>query len=190
MLVTFQIDKRKYSDIFDNEDSKPSVKKEKREKNEESHETEAQTDKSNLTTEELDREKLREKVRQINLKFSRKKSKSPDAATSHSTSSASTSHRRHSDKRMKKGAKFEGKIRVPNLVKCRSFKGPEPGDLDGSNAGANNDSEKDKKQNDYVLSRLFKKTGVHSAMQVTSCINFNFVNLGFLKVILLGEGFA
>ena len=177
LLVTFQIDKRKYSDIFDHEDSEPSVKKEKRYK--ESPETEAQTDKSNLTPEELEREKLREKVRQINLKFSRKKSTSPDAATSrddaksHSKSSTSTSHRKHSkDKRLKKGAKFEGKIRVPNLVKCRSFKGPEPGDLDGSNAGANNDSEKDKKQNDYVLSRLFKKTGVHSAMQVTYFLLF------------------
>jgi hypothetical protein len=181
-MITLQIDKRKYSDIFDSEE--PSVKKEKRE-------TEAQTDRSNLGPEELEREKLREKVRQINLKFSQKKSSREDDSISHPSSSSSTSHRKHSkDKRLKKGAKFEGKIRVPNLVKCRSYKGPEPGDLDGSNAAGGNDSERDKKQNDYVLSRLFKKTGVHSAMQVTYfcvlCRIFNCMK-SFLHFILQSQ---
>jgi DNA excision repair protein ERCC-6 len=76
-----------------------------------------------MSEEEKERERLREKVRQINLKFSQKKF-SPNEAEASSNSSS----RHHESKKSSKkiGAKFEGKIRVPNLVKCRSYEGVNP----------------------------------------------------------------
>jgi DNA excision repair protein ERCC-6 len=91
--------------------------------------------------------KLLEKVRRINSKFEEKK----------------VSPNRKKEKRRdrsKKGAKFEGQVRVSHLVKCRAYvQPPNPDDPETK-------SDLERKQNDYVLSRLFKKTGVHSAMQV------------------------
>ena len=91
------------------------------------------------------RKKLMEKVRQINLKFQQK--------------GESTSHRDvRKEKKRRKGAKFEGNVRVSHLDKCRTFVPVAIPDEE--------QPESDKKQNDYVLSRLFKKSGVHSALQV------------------------
>jgi hypothetical protein len=135
----------------------PSVEKFKTEdievKREEETDKEIEEKKNEAETslEDAERERLREKVRQINLKFSQKK-------FSKETSSDRDEKlkRRHHHRRSEKGAKFEGKVRVPNLVKCREYVGVNP----------ESNSEVDRKQNDYVLQRLFKKTGVHSAMQV------------------------
>ena len=101
--------------------------------------------------EDEERKRLLEKVRQINLKFSQK---TFSKETTSSCDEKLKGHRHH--RKSEKGAKFEGKVRVPNLVKCREYVGANP----------ESNSEVDRKQNDYVLHRLFKKTGVHSAMQV------------------------
>ena len=76
-----------------------------------------------MSEEEKERERLREKVRQINLKFSQKKFPKTEAETS-SNSTKSHHESRKSSKTI--GAKFEGKIRVPNLVKCRAYDGVNP----------------------------------------------------------------
>lgn len=118
-------------------------KSEKERKEETAATTEREERRSDLDDEE--RKKILEKVRQINLKFQQK--------------SISPSTSKFDDRKRKKGAKFEGKVRVSHLDKCRAYV-----------PAANPDDEKpetDKKQNDYVLSRLFKKSGVHSALQVS-----------------------
>ncbi|NXP47100.1 ERCC6 protein, partial [Heliornis fulica] len=67
------------------------------------------------------------------------------------------SHESHKDKPKKKhhkDARFEGK-RIPHLVKQKKFKGEH-----------SEEEEKDTKKNDdYVLEKLFKKSGVHSVMK-------------------------
>ncbi|NXF92830.1 ERCC6 protein, partial [Eubucco bourcierii] len=66
------------------------------------------------------------------------------------------SHGRHKDKSKKKhhkDAKFEGE-RIPHLVKQKRYR------------KENSEEEEDSKQNDdYVLEKLFKKSGVHSVMK-------------------------
>ena len=140
-----------------------------------------------------DEDALREKVRLINQKISRRKEyKNEEKSTisnstivsdtekSHSedrnsTSSSSSSkenndsrcnhnnhhHKKHHRDRKSKSAKFEGH-RISHLVKSDVFKGNDK----SSDA---NEKEKEKEENEhqdqYVLSKLFKKSGVHSAVK-------------------------
>uniref|UniRef100_A0A8C3UDW1 ERCC excision repair 6, chromatin remodeling factor n=1 Tax=Catharus ustulatus TaxID=91951 RepID=A0A8C3UDW1_CATUS len=65
------------------------------------------------------------------------------------------SHESHKDKSKKKhhkDAKFEGK-RIPHLVKQKQYR------------RENNEEQDSKKNDDYVLQKLFKKSGVHSVMK-------------------------
>lgn len=85
---------------------------------------------------EADRQRLREKVRLISQKFGKRVKKS----------------------KKRKDARFEGE-RVPHLVKSDVYKTPqEEGQQDNEEGDKNADD-------DYVLSRLFKKSGVHSALK-------------------------
>lgn len=91
-----------------------------------------------------ERERLREKVRQISMKIANKET------TTQPSSSKKKKHKE--EKRRLKDAKFEGK-RVPYLDKTDVYQ------------PAVNPDEDKAKDDDYVLSRLFKKSGVHSALQ-------------------------
>ncbi|KAL4239940.1 DNA excision repair protein ERCC-6 [Mactra antiquata] len=67
--------------------------------------------------------------------------------------------RRHSNKRKKhrrKDAKFEGE-RIPHLDKCRDFKAP--------TTQTERSKEEDDEMNNYVLNKLFKKTGIQGALK-------------------------
>ncbi|KAM8852201.1 DNA excision repair protein ERCC-6 isoform 1-T1 [Synchiropus picturatus] len=62
---------------------------------------------------------------------------------------------KHKRKKRRKDARFEGH-RISHLVKKKTFNKP---------AGENNQQEDQKKSDDYVLAKLFKKSGIHSVMQ-------------------------
>ncbi len=99
-----------------------------------------------------DREKLMEKVRRISRKIG--------------VGSASGPEREEEKRRSKhrKDKKVEGE-RISFLVKKRQFKAA--AEAEGGDNG-NDDEEKEKcseEQDNYVLSRLLKKSGVHSAVQ-------------------------
>ena len=112
-----------------------------------------------------ERRKLLEKVRRINSKFQGTKSSREDVKHDDDDDGGDDEKHRKREKRRRrrkeKGAKFEDQVRVSHLVKCRAYVQPPNPDEPESK------SDLEKKQNDYVLSRLFKKTGVHSAMQVS-----------------------
>ncbi|KAL5018836.1 hypothetical protein ScPMuIL_004558 [Solemya velum] len=70
-----------------------------------------------------------------------------------------SSHRKKKRKKRKKDATFEGE-RIPHLDKLRDYKQPSA------------EEEKDKnKADDYVLNKLFKKGGIHSALQHDAIMN-------------------
>ena len=90
---------------------------------------------------EKEREKLREKVKLISMKIANK------------DSDMKLSSKKHKKKKKKrKYAKFEGE-RVSHLDKTDVYKPPV------------NAEEEKSKDDDYVLTKLFKKSGVHSALQ-------------------------
>jgi DNA excision repair protein ERCC-6 len=65
-------------------------------------------------------------------------------------------------KKHKKDKKFEG-TRVPHLTKVRHYRPPL---VDGQTAPPDEDNEKKQNQDDYVLAKLFAKTGgIHSALR-------------------------
>lgn len=87
-----------------------------------------------------------------------------EACTSYSTLSKKNEkhrdHKRHK-RTLKKGSKFEGH-RVSHLLKSDEFRGNRDSSFSetkGTNAG------KGQEQDSYVLSKLFKKSGVHSAVK-------------------------
>uniref|UniRef100_A0A8D2ZTL3 DNA excision repair protein ERCC-6 n=1 Tax=Scophthalmus maximus TaxID=52904 RepID=A0A8D2ZTL3_SCOMX len=69
--------------------------------------------------------------------------------------SADSDKRAHRKRKHSQGARFEGQ-RISHLVKKRSFNKAENED---------NETEDEKKSDDYVLAKLFKKSGIHSVMQ-------------------------
>ena len=80
---------------------------------------------------------------------------------------------RRRKKRRHKGAHFEGK-RIKGLKKWEPYKRPktedgEDGDDDDENvvdvAGSSSNRDKSAAQDEYVLAKLFKKSGVHSALR-------------------------
>lgn len=90
-----------------------------------------------------DKERLREKVRQISLKLTAKKD---------------TLEKKKHKKKRKKDARFEGS-RLSHLDKMDTYKAPP------------NPEASSAKDDDYVLSRLFKKSGVHSALKHDAIMN-------------------
>nr|XP_032805990.1 DNA excision repair protein ERCC-6 isoform X3 [Petromyzon marinus] len=67
-------------------------------------------------------------------------------------------------KKKRKGVRFEGE-RIPHLVRHAEFKG-------ASAAGGDKEEREDRrKTDDYVLEKLFKKSGIHSAMQHDAIMN-------------------
>uniref|UniRef100_UPI0037E91CE4 DNA excision repair protein ERCC-6 n=1 Tax=Semicossyphus pulcher TaxID=241346 RepID=UPI0037E91CE4 len=72
----------------------------------------------------------------------------------HCDSSESDKHK-HKKRKHSKDARFEGH-RISHLVKKRTFKKEESED---------NEAEDQKKSDDYVLAKLFRKSGIHSVMQ-------------------------
>ena len=92
---------------------------------------------------EEEKEKLMAKVRMISMKIAKKETLKKSEKKKH----------KKSKKKRKKDAKFEGE-RVSHLDKADVFKQP-----------IQNDQEDKAKEDDYVLSKLFKKSGVHSALQ-------------------------
>ena len=100
-------------------------------------------DKSKLSDRE--RERLREKVKMISMKIANK-----DTPTAMSKDE-DRKHKKHKKKK-RKYAKFEGE-RVSHLDKTDVYQAPKQDE---------DDREKD---DDYVLSKLFKKSGVHSALR-------------------------
>ena len=101
------------------------------------------------------RVKLREQARRISAKLSKKnhessKEQSPEKSKKHHK------HKKHKNKKKHKDKKFEG-VEVPHLVKKRKYKAP-----------LHNEEEEAKvseTQDNYVLTKLFSKSGVHSALQ-------------------------
>ena len=152
--------------------------------------TEAETE--DVISEEV-RQRLREQARRISAKFSKKKSTDDqpgggggdDVAPSNSqskynipkvvlsqtdpaqdcdkaqpslvVSKAKKKHKKHKKHKVKK---FEG-VKVPHLVKQRRYKAPQQ--TERSQEGG--EEEEEKSQNNYVLAKLFAKSGVHSALQ-------------------------
>ncbi|XP_067093027.1 DNA excision repair protein ERCC-6 [Osmerus mordax] len=68
---------------------------------------------------------------------------------------ADSDGRRHGKHRCQRDAKFEGH-RIPHLVKRRTFQKEEEGQAE---------TEDQRKSDDYVLAKLFRKSGIHSVMQ-------------------------
>ncbi|XP_041866515.1 DNA excision repair protein ERCC-6 [Melanotaenia boesemani] len=64
-------------------------------------------------------------------------------------------NQKHKKRKHSRDARFEGH-RISHLVKKRSYKKTE---------GEDNTAEDQKKSDDYVLAKLFKKSGIHSVMQ-------------------------
>ncbi len=106
----------------------------------------------NLT--EKEREKLRLKVKMISMKLSDQKQISSNSSAENSESLRSKRHHKKKKKHRKRDAEFEGE-KVPHLDKSDSYQPREP--------QKNNPQPQD--SNDYVLSKLFKKSGVHSALK-------------------------
>ncbi|KAM3863230.1 LOW QUALITY PROTEIN: DNA excision repair protein ERCC-6 [Diretmus argenteus] len=69
---------------------------------------------------------------------------------------ADSDGRRHKNRKHSRDARFEGH-RISHLVKRRTHKREEREE--------NKEKEEQKKSNDYVLAKLFKKSGIHSVMQ-------------------------
>ncbi|KAF1375776.1 hypothetical protein PFLUV_G00223690 [Perca fluviatilis] len=67
--------------------------------------------------------------------------------------SADSDNLKHKKRKHSKGSRFEGH-RISHLVKKKTFKKAE-----------SEDNETEKKSDDYVLAKLFKKSGIHSVMQ-------------------------
>uniref|UniRef100_A0A8D0ABM0 DNA excision repair protein ERCC-6 n=1 Tax=Sander lucioperca TaxID=283035 RepID=A0A8D0ABM0_SANLU len=67
--------------------------------------------------------------------------------------SADSGKHKHKKRKHSKGSRFEGH-RISHLVKKKTFKKAE-----------SEDNETEKKSDDYVLAKLFKKSGIHSVMQ-------------------------
>ncbi|KAL8610511.1 hypothetical protein ACOMHN_060431 [Nucella lapillus] len=75
-----------------------------------------------------------------------------------SAHSKTSSKQREPRKKKKKDAKFEGQ-RIPHLVKSCDFQPQGPGQGEGV------DGQNSKQQDDYVLRKLFKKTGIQGVMK-------------------------
>uniref|UniRef100_A0A8P4KE98 DNA excision repair protein ERCC-6 n=1 Tax=Dicentrarchus labrax TaxID=13489 RepID=A0A8P4KE98_DICLA len=69
--------------------------------------------------------------------------------------SADSDKRKHKKRKRTQDARFEGQ-RISHLVKKRTYKKGE---------GEDNETGDQKKSDDYVLAKLFKKSGIHSVMQ-------------------------
>ena len=98
-----------------------------------------------------EREKLLEKVRKISMKIAKKDTHQPEAE--YSDNHSKHAKKKHKKKKKKKYAKFEGE-RISHLDKSDTYKPP-----------VNIEEKNSSKDDDYVLSKLFKKSGVHSALQ-------------------------
>ena len=152
--------------------------------------TEAETE--DVISEEV-RQRLREQARRISAKFSKKKSTDDqpgdggDVAPSPSNSQSkynipkvalsqtdqaqdcdkaqpslevNKSKRKHKKHKKHKVKKFEG-VKVPHLVKQRRYKAPQQSERSQEEG----EEEEEKSQNNYVLAKLFAKSGVHSILQ-------------------------
>ena len=150
--------------------------------------TEAEAE--DVITEEV-RQRLREQARRISAKFSKKKSsddqpdddddpprnsqskynipkvdlrqtdQAQDCDKPQPSVATNKSKRKHKKHKKHKVKKFEG-VKVPHLVKQRKYKAPQQREK-GKQKGE--EEEEEKSQNNYVLAKLFAKSGVHSALQ-------------------------
>nr|XP_020484090.1 DNA excision repair protein ERCC-6-like [Labrus bergylta] len=69
--------------------------------------------------------------------------------------SSGSDKRKHKKRKHSKDARFEGH-RISHLVKKRNF---------NKEVGEENEADNPKKSDDYVLAKLFRKSGIHSVMQ-------------------------
>ncbi|KAF4528012.1 hypothetical protein B566_EDAN002195, partial [Ephemera danica] len=106
----------------------------------------------------------------VKLNFSFKESKSSDDRQQASSGSKKTekSEKRHKGKHKEKkrhrvGVKFEGE-RVSHLVKCREY-------ARMLKQGEEEETHNDENQDDYVLRKLFKKSGLQTALQHDSIMS-------------------
>ena len=119
------------------------------------HSINDETKSSIMLSEEL-RLKLREKARKISNKLS----KDTDAKVGENDavkvgSKKKKSHKSHKKSKIK-DKRFEG-VKVSHLVKKRNYKAPLVNEEDEAKVAKN--------QDEYVLGKLFAKSGVHSALQ-------------------------
>lgn len=115
---------------------------------------------SSFSLSEEMKQKLREQAKRISAQFGEKKSSNPE-----SNKDVKSKHKKsHKHKRSKhrKDKRFEGE-RVPHLDKLREFKAPIQDEKEAAACSANQDN--------YVLTKLFSKTGVHSAIQHDAIVN-------------------
>ncbi|KAA0193871.1 hypothetical protein HAZT_HAZT003111 [Hyalella azteca] len=121
---------------------------------------------------EIKREKMRMLARMLSKKIGSKSSASNETSSSSRTKHESmsgvekahsgkikTDHRRGLGNNCRRGRKFEGE-RISYLVKKRKAKGLEDEKAEDSKA-----------QDDYVLSKLFKRSGVHTALSHDAIVN-------------------
>ena len=120
---------------------------------------------------------MREKVRLISQKIAARKQQrggvqtdlSSCSSSSHSDNKKKTSpphrHESRSERRRRKGARFEGDTRVSHLVKQRKFKSGAAADPEKPEGEEDEKAKQSQEQDNYVLAKLFKKSGVHSAVR-------------------------
>ena len=116
------------------------------------------------------RERLREQAKRISAKFSKDSTRScstkdESGERKHkSKKKKSKDDKHHKHKKRKKYKKFEG-VEVPHLVKQRRFKAPIQDQEEEARVSEHQDN--------YVLAKLFKKSGVHSALQHDAIVDSN-----------------
>ena len=132
-------------------------------------------EKEDVISEEV-RQRLREQAKRISAKFSNKKStelpkynipkvdlsqtetyQPQDCDKPQPSMAHNKSEKKHKKHKKHKVKKFEG-VKVPHLVKQRRYKAPQQ-ERQGET------EEEENSQNNYVLAKLFAKSGVHSALQ-------------------------
>lgn len=94
---------------------------------------------------------------------SKKSDKDSKKSKSKTPEKGKNNHRKH---KKHKGAKFEGH-RIKGLKKFEEYKRPKEGEDDDGG----DDNEKSQAQDEYVLAKLFKKSGVHSALRHDSIMD-------------------
>ena len=107
-------------------------------------------DEKNNTEPKSERERLMEKVRAISKRIA-------NDASGNKGKSEESPPRKKKRKKEKRG-KFEGH-KVSHLVKTGAYKQPK------AESGGEEGEEESREQDNYVLSKLFKKSGVHSALR-------------------------
>jgi len=108
--------------------------------------------------------KLREQAKRISEQFKQKKPshQNNENGQDNRTKQKKSHKHKHKHKKHRKDKKFEGE-RVPNLEKLRTFKAPVQDEAEAAACSSNQDN--------YVLSKLFSKSGVHSAIQHDAIVN-------------------